>query len=74
MCACVQKLFFFLSFFVGKTLVVKEECQQNQDPLTLLREYTLNLKLGEIEERDNQIIFGEHSFPKTLKTNYLIWQ
>ncbi|XP_022909418.1 parafibromin [Onthophagus taurus] len=38
------------------------------DPLSLLRQYNVNKK--EIIERDGQIIFGEFSWPKTVKTNY----
>uniref|UniRef100_A0A1B6EIT3 Parafibromin n=1 Tax=Cuerna arida TaxID=1464854 RepID=A0A1B6EIT3_9HEMI len=41
------------------------------DPLSLLRQYNVNKK--EIIERDNQIIFGEFSWPKNVKTNYLMW-
>ncbi|KAK2718704.1 parafibromin-like [Artemia franciscana] len=41
------------------------------DPLSLLRQYNVNKK--EIVERDNQIIFGEFSSPKTVKTNYIVW-
>ncbi|XP_026484773.1 parafibromin [Vanessa tameamea] len=41
------------------------------DPLSLLRQYNVNKK--EIIERDNQIIFGEFSWPKNVKTNYLKW-
>ncbi|VVC91771.1 unnamed protein product [Leptidea sinapis] len=40
------------------------------DPLILLRQYNVNKK--EIIERDNQIIFGEFSWPKNVKTNYFI--
>ncbi|XP_030374322.1 parafibromin [Scaptodrosophila lebanonensis] len=39
------------------------------DPLSLLRQYNINKK--EIIERENQIIFGEFSWPKNVKTNYL---
>lgn len=39
------------------------------DPLSLLRQY--NIKKREIIERDKQIIFGEFSWPKNVKTNYL---
>ncbi|XP_022218858.2 parafibromin [Drosophila obscura] len=39
------------------------------DPLSLLRQYNINKK--EIIERENQIIFGEFSWPKSVKTNYL---
>ena len=41
------------------------------DPLSLLRQYNVSKK--EIIERDNQIIFGEFSWPKNVKTNYLVW-
>ncbi|KAL0275871.1 UNVERIFIED_CONTAM: hypothetical protein PYX00_003597 [Menopon gallinae] len=41
------------------------------DPLSLLRQYNVNKK--EIIERDGQIIFGEFSWPKTVKTNYLMY-
>jgi len=39
------------------------------DPLSLLRQYNINKK--EIVERDSLIIFGEFSWPKSVKTNYL---
>ncbi|XP_015921054.1 parafibromin [Parasteatoda tepidariorum] len=41
------------------------------DPLSFLRKYNVNKK--PINERNNQIIFGEYSWPKTVKTNYLVW-
>ena len=41
------------------------------DPLSLLRQYSMQRK--QIIERDNNIIFGEFSWPKTVKTNYLIY-
>ncbi|KAL1131818.1 hypothetical protein AAG570_011430 [Ranatra chinensis] len=41
------------------------------DPLSILRQYNVNKK--EIIERENNIIFGEFSWPKTVKTNYLMW-
>nr|VZI30092.1 unnamed protein product [Spirometra erinaceieuropaei] len=41
------------------------------DVLSLLREYHLNNK-PIIENRD-EIIFGEFAWPKTTKTNYIIW-
>ncbi|KAM3966516.1 parafibromin-like [Aphomia sociella] len=40
------------------------------DPLVLLRQYNVNK--NEIIEQDNQIIFGEYSWPKNVKTNYLV--
>ncbi|XP_035204889.1 parafibromin-like [Stegodyphus dumicola] len=43
------------------------------DPLSILREYNVNKK--PITERNNQIIFGEYSWPKTVETNYLeLWR
>lgn len=39
------------------------------DPLSLLRQY--NIQKKEIIEREGQIIFGEFSWPKNVKTNYL---
>ncbi|KAJ8932914.1 hypothetical protein NQ318_002864 [Aromia moschata] len=42
------------------------------DPLSLLREYHVNKK--EIIEGDGQIIFGEFSWPKNAKTNYITWK
>ncbi|CAG0890605.1 unnamed protein product [Darwinula stevensoni] len=41
------------------------------DPLSLLRQYNLNKK--EIVEKEGNAIFGEFSWPKTVKTNYIIW-
>lgn len=41
------------------------------DPLSFLRQYNVNKK--PISEKNNQIIFGEYSWPKTVKTNYLVW-
>ena len=41
------------------------------DALSVLRQYTIEKK--EIHERDDQIIFGDFAWPKTAKTNYLIW-
>ncbi|XP_057319100.1 parafibromin-like [Microplitis mediator] len=42
------------------------------DPLSLLRQYTITKK--EIIERGNEIIFGEFSWPKNTKTNYLTYE
>ena len=41
------------------------------DPLSILRQYNVNKK--EIIERENSIIFGEFSWPKAVKTNYMMW-
>lgn len=41
------------------------------DPLSILRQYNVNKK--EIIERESNIIFGEFSWPKCVKTNYLMW-
>lgn len=39
------------------------------DPLSLLRQFNVNKR--EIIQRESQIIFGEFSWPKNVKTNYL---
>jgi hypothetical protein len=41
------------------------------DALSVLRQYTIEKK--EIQEKDDQIIFCDFAWPKTAKTNYLIW-
>lgn len=41
------------------------------DPLSLLRQFHMQRKT--IVERDNHIIFGEFSWPKTVKTNHVIY-
>ncbi|KOB74261.1 Parafibromin [Operophtera brumata] len=41
------------------------------DPLSILRQYNVNKK--EIIERDSEIIFGEFSWSKNVKTNYLMY-
>uniref|UniRef100_A0A915IPL3 Paf1 complex subunit Cdc73 N-terminal domain-containing protein n=1 Tax=Romanomermis culicivorax TaxID=13658 RepID=A0A915IPL3_ROMCU len=41
------------------------------DPLKLLREYTISGK--PVKEKDEYIVFGDMAFPRTAKTNYLVW-
>lgn len=41
------------------------------DVLSNLRQYNINKK--EIKEEDDQVIFGELAWPKTVKTNYVIY-
>ena len=41
------------------------------DALSVLRQF--NIEKKEIIDRDDQIIFGDFAWPKTAKTNYLIW-
>ena len=41
------------------------------DPLSLLRQFNINRKT--IVERDNHIIFGEFSWPKTVRTTKEVW-
>lgn len=41
------------------------------DALSLLREYSIAKK--KIEEQDGHIVFGDFSYPKNIKTNYIIW-
>ncbi|KAH8033036.1 hypothetical protein HPB51_005834 [Rhipicephalus microplus] len=45
--------------------------RQMADPLSLLRQFNVNKK--DIAEKNSQIIFDEYSWPKTVKTNYLVW-
>ncbi|CAN8019284.1 unnamed protein product, partial [Ixodes persulcatus] len=46
-------------------------CANMADPLSLLRQFNVNKK--DITEKNAQIIFDEYSWPKTVKTNYLVW-
>lgn len=41
------------------------------DALSILRQYTVEKK--DIIELDDQVIFGDFAWPKTAKTNYLIY-
>jgi len=41
------------------------------DALSILREYTIGKK--SIEEHDGHIIFGDFSWPKDVKTNYVVY-
>ncbi|XP_052093562.1 parafibromin-like [Mytilus californianus] len=41
------------------------------DVLSILRQYNINKK--EIIEKDDQVIFNDLAWPKTVKTNYVIW-
>ncbi|VVC26130.1 Hypothetical protein CINCED_3A001888, partial [Cinara cedri] len=41
------------------------------DPLTFLRTYNINKK--EIIIKDNHILFGDLSWPKTVNTNFLMY-
>ena len=41
------------------------------DPLSLLRQFNMQRKM--IVEKDDHVIFGEFSLPKTAKTNYMEW-
>lgn len=41
------------------------------DPLSLLRQYNVNKK--EIINKTDNVIFGEFSWPKTVKTNYQVY-
>ena len=42
------------------------------DPLTLLRQFNINKR--DVSEKDGQIIFGEFSYPKNVKTNYMVYK
>lgn len=41
------------------------------DVLSILRQY--NIEKKKIIEKDDQVIFNDFAWPKTAKTNYLIW-
>ncbi|KAH7933631.1 hypothetical protein HPB49_014487 [Dermacentor silvarum] len=41
------------------------------DPLSLLRQFNITKK--DISESNSHLFFGEYSWPKTVKTNYLVW-
>lgn len=41
------------------------------DALSVLRQFNIDKK--DIVENEEQIIFGDFAWPKTAKTNYLIW-
>ena len=44
------------------------------DALSVLRQYYIDGRLHEIVESDDKIIFGDFAWPKTAKTNYLIYR
>ena len=41
------------------------------DVLSILRQFNTNKK--EIIDKDDQVVFGEFSWPKNAKTNYTIY-
>ncbi|KAM4642150.1 parafibromin [Discoglossus pictus] len=41
------------------------------DVLSVLRQY--NIQKKEINVKGDEVIFGEFSWPKNVKTNYVIW-
>lgn len=41
------------------------------DVLSVLRQY--NIQKKEIIAKGDEVIFGEFSWPKNVKTNYIIW-
>ena len=41
------------------------------DPLSLLRQYNVSKK--EINTLNDHICFGEYCWPKTVKTNYIVY-
>lgn len=43
------------------------------DALSILRQFTVEKKLKDVVEKEDQIIFGDFAWSKTAKTNYLIW-
>ena len=59
-----KKLLFSSSYFVVEMA----------DALSVLRQYYIDGRLHEIVEKDDKIIFGDFAWPKTAKTNYLIYR
>ena len=41
------------------------------DALSVLRDFQIGKKC--IKEQDNNLIFDDFSWPKTAKTNYVVW-
>ena len=41
------------------------------DVLSVLRQYHIEKK--EIFDKDDQVVFNDFAWPKTARTNYLIW-
>jgi len=41
------------------------------DLLALLRDYTIHNR--EIREENDEIIFDNYAWPKSSKTNYIVW-
>ena len=56
---------------VNKLCCFAESPSKMADPLSLLRQFNINRKT--IVERDNHIIFGEFSWPKTVRTTKEVW-
>ncbi len=50
---------------------VEGERGRMADPLSLLRQYNVSGK--EITEKEDNILFGEFSWPKNVKTNYMVY-
>ncbi len=50
---------------------VSHNCLKMADALSVLRQF--NIEKKDIVENEEQIIFGDFAWPKTAKTNYLIW-
>lgn len=61
----------FVLDFNNKTLFLREGDWKMADVLSVLRQY--NIQKKEIIAKGDEVIFGEFSWPKNVKTNYVIW-
>lgn len=61
----------FVQGFDNTTLFLREGEWKMADVLSVLRQY--NIQKKEIIAKGDEVIFGEFSWPKNVKTNYVIW-
>lgn len=61
----------FVLGFDNTTLFLREGEWKMADVLSVLRQY--NIQKKEIIAKGDEVIFGEFSWPKNVKTNYVIW-
>lgn len=61
----------FVLGFDSTTLFLREGEWKMADVLSVLRQY--NIQKKEIIAKGDEVIFGEFSWPKNVKTNYVIW-
>ena len=61
-----------MTIYLCKITLSKMLAGAMADPLTLLRQFNINKR--DVAEKDDQIIFGEFSYLKNVKTNYMIYK